>query len=217
MEKRRPIKYEPSFEFEHAYPSPVVGLDEAGCGAWVGPVVAGAAFILPACPHDLLHALNDSKRLTEKVRESLFQTFQENPAYIKIATGLATTEEIESLNIRNAALLAMSRAYELLEIPALMALVDGTGKPRLPCPSRSIIKGDQRSYSIAAASIAAKVTRDHLMKALAEEFPSYGWATNAGYGTQEHQRALKEHGVTPYHRRSYKPIQALLGTLFSSL
>ncbi len=208
---RRSIAYEPSFEFEDMHEGPVVGLDEAGCGAWVGPVVAGAAFVSKFCDKEILKALNDSKRLTAKVRDHLYEFFQTNPHHVQTAIGITTLEEIEKLNIRQAALLAMKRAYENLGIGATVALVDGTGKPHLPCPTHLLVKGDQRSYSIAAASIMAKVSRDRLMKALGIEFPAYGWDKNAGYGTAHHQEALQKYGVTPHHRKTYKPIKALLG------
>lgn len=213
MATRRTINFTPSFNLENAHASPVVGLDEAGCGAWVGPVVAGAAFIAKDCDTTLLALLNDSKRLTPKTREELFDILQKKSDMFKIASGIAGLEEIEKLNIRNASLLAMCRAYENLGIHAQMALVDGTGEPKLPCPIKTCVKGDQRSYSIAAASIVAKVTRDRLMQRLSQEFPAYGWNKNVGYGTAAHQAALAKYGVTPYHRRTYRPIKEILEQL----
>lgn len=205
----------PSFDLEFQYTHPVVGIDEVGVGPWAGPVVAAAVILSRDTPMDLLLQLNDSKKLSEKTREHIFEKMLTHPEYIHIGIGQATVEEIDAINIRQAALLAMQRAVDQLAIAPLMALVDGTGRPALNCPVQLIIKGDQKSFSIAAASIVAKVTRDRLMKNLAQQHPEYGWETNAGYGTALHQAALKQHGVTPWHRRSYAPIKELLLSLSS--
>ena len=151
------VTYTPSFEFEQMHDFPVAGVDEAGIGSWIGPVVAGAAILDPQVPGDLLDQLHDSKKLTEKKRTEIFERLQDCPhAYIGV--GEASLEEIDRLNIRNAGLLAMTRAVENLPMTPTIALVDGTGKPELSCPLVTLVKGDQRSYSVAAASIVAKVT-----------------------------------------------------------
>ena len=203
--------FSPSFEFEHLHAFPVAGVDEAGIGSWIGPVVAGAVIIESGICGDLLSQLHDSKKLTEKKRERIFDLLQESP-HVHIGVGESNLEEIDQLNIRNAGLLAMTRAVENLSLTPTMALIDGIGKPNLKCPLLTIIKGDQRSYSIAAASIVAKVTRDRFIQKLALDYPDYGWEKNAGYGTKKHQEALHAHGVTCWHRRSYAPIAALLET-----
>jgi ribonuclease HII len=200
----------PSFELELQYAHPVVGIDEVGVGPWAGPVVAAAVILSRDTPLELLKQLNDSKKLSEKTREHIFEQLLAHPEYVQMGIGQACVEEIDAINIRQATFLAMERAVSQLSIQPLMALVDGTGKPALNCPVQLVIKGDQKSFSIAAASIVAKVTRDRLMKELAKQHPEYGWETNAGYGTAVHQAALKQHGITPWHRRSYAPIRALL-------
>jgi ribonuclease HII len=200
----------PSFELEQQYPGNVAGVDEAGCGCWAGPVVAGAVILSPSIPVDILNKINDSKKLSPSKREDLFKVFQTLPDLIQIGIGTASVEEIDSLNIRKAAFLAMHRALSNLPLAPDMALVDGIGKPQLPCAYKTIIKGDQLSLSIGAASVVAKVTRDHMMTKLAQDYPVYGWEKNAGYGTAFHQDALAQHGITPHHRTTYAPIARLL-------
>lgn len=203
-------KIAPSFELELPYAHPVAGIDEVGMGPWAGPVVAAAVILSRDTPPALLKQLNDSKKLSEKTREHIFEQLLEHPEYVQMGIGQASVEEIDAINIRQAAMLAMERAVACLPVQPLAALVDGTAKPALSCPVQLVIKGDQKSFSIAAASIVAKVTRDRLMKELAEQYPAYGWETNAGYGTAVHQAALKQHGITPWHRRSYAPIKVLI-------
>lgn len=202
----------PDFFHESQFQVPyVAGLDEAGCGPWAGPVVAGAVILLPAFPKALQGALNDSKKLTARRRETLFHALQkENGHTCHYGVGQASVEEIDHLNIRQAALLAMKRAFEALALSPQAALVDGIAMPALPCAVECLPKGDALSLSVAAASIVAKVTRDHLMQALAQEYPAYAWEKNAGYGTKAHSLALQQHGVTPHHRRSFAPIRHLL-------
>tara|TARA_B100000427_G_scaffold296946_2_gene276985 strand:- start:264 stop:896 length:633 start_codon:yes stop_codon:yes gene_type:complete len=191
----------------------VCGIDEAGRGPWAGPVVAAAAILDRASlPPDLASELDDSKRLKAAARERLLAALQPHAV---IGVGQASAAEIDELNILKATFLAMDRAVKALgQIPDL-ALVDGNRPPPLPsgggCRIECLVGGDGRSLSIAAASIAAKVTRDRLMAKLAEQFPGYGWERNAGYGTAEHQAALARLGVTPEHRKSYKPILNILG------
>jgi ribonuclease HII len=181
-----PLNYIPSFEFEQQTQGIAVGLDEAGMGCWAGDVFAAAAYVPQTLSKDFLSQIHDSKNLTAKKRQTLFQSYQEMG--IQFFVACASLQEIEQLNIRGAALLAMERAYEGLGIKAELALVDGTMQPKLPCQVQSVVKGDQRSYSIAAASIAVKVSRDQYMQELDALHPEYGWADNAGYGTKKHQQ-----------------------------
>lgn len=201
----------PDFSLERLHPRPVVGIDEAGCGPWAGPVVAGAFMFLEphAVEEGVLSLIRDSKQLSPAHREKAYSQLTAL-ATVRFGIGQASVEEIDRLNIGQATRLAMQRAVSQLGIAPAAALVDGIRKPDLPCLVMPIIKGDQASYSIAAASIIAKVTRDHLMAELHKDYPAYGWNTNAGYGTAHHQQALALHGVTPHHRRSYAPIAKLL-------
>lgn len=194
----------PDLAFESAYEGLVAGVDEAGRGPWAGPVVAAAAIL----NRDTLPSgINDSKQLSEAKREALFDHIMGSAM---VGVGMASVEEIDSLNILAATKLAMRRAVEQLpQLPAI-ALVDGNQPPELPCPVKTIISGDALSLSIAAASIVAKVTRDRIMKQLAAECPGYGWEKNAGYGTKSHQTGLAALGVTIHHRRSFRPIRELL-------
>lgn len=199
----------PSFEFERLYDFPVAGVDEVGVGSWIGPVMAAAVVLDLATPSTLLSHLQDSKKLSEKKREAVFEMLMDSP-HVHKSLGEASLSEIHTLNIRNAALLAMSRAVKNLPLVPTAVLVDGTAKPTVPCRTHLIVKGDQRSYSIAAASIIAKVTRDRWVRTIAAEYPGYGWEKNAGYGTKQHQEALQRQGVTPWHRVTYGPIATLL-------
>lgn len=203
----------PDFFYENQHPGPVVGLDEAGCGPWAGPVVAGCAWIDQArFPENLKVAINDSKKLTAKKRNQIFESLVALPDDIfRYGIGEANVEEIDTLNIRQASYLAMQRAFSPLEkISPQFTLIDGASKPNLGIAIRPIVKGDQLSLSIAAASILAKVTRDQIMEALHLEHPEYAWDKNAGYGTKAHIDALAQFGVTPHHRRSYAPIAKLI-------
>jgi ribonuclease HII len=201
----------PSFHLENLHPTPVVGIDEAGCGPWAGPVVAGAfIFLEPDCVDlSVLSLICDSKQLSPTQREKAYTHLIQLPQ-VHFGVGLASVEEIDRINIGKATRLAMQRAVSQLGIHPCSALVDGIRKPDLSCLITTVIKGDQTSYSIAAASIIAKVTRDRIMSELDKDYPMYGWRKNAGYGTAQHQEALSLHGVTPHHRRSYAPIAKLL-------
>ncbi|SDE20995.1 ribonuclease HII [Kordiimonas lacus] len=183
----------------------VCGVDEVGRGPLAGPVVA-AAVVLD--PDDIPEGLNDSKKLSEKKRQALYGLIQEKALAVSIAE--ASVAEIDEINILQASMLAMRRAVEGLELKPSSALVDGNRDPGLEMPTRTLIKGDGRSLSIAAASIVAKVFRDDLMKKLDSEFPDYGWAQNAGYGVAKHLAALRLVGATPHHRRSFAPIRQVL-------
>ena len=190
----------PTFEFEEGCAAPVAGIDEAGRGPWAGPVVAAAVVLTPQAIPD---GLNDSKKLTRARRETLMQALQGHAA---VGVGIAEVEEIDRLNILAASLLAMQRAVAALPVKPAHALVDGNRAPSLSCPVTTLVQGDARCLSIAAASIVAKVTRDRIMAELAAQHPGYGWDRNAGYGTAEHRDGLDRLGVTPHHRRSFRPI-----------
>ena len=196
----------PDFSYEQQYDGIVCGVDEAGRGPWAGPVVAAAAIIPDV---NLMPAgIHDSKKLTAAKREALLSDIQNNSEW---AVGIATAEEIDNINILQATLLAMKRAVEGLPKNVNVALVDGNQPPKLDCQIECIKKGDSKSLSIAAASILAKVTRDRMMAEAALVYPEYGFEKHAGYGTPQHQAALAQHGVTPLHRRSFKPIRLILG------
>lgn len=197
----------PDYSLESKAGGRVAGIDEAGRGPWAGPVVA-AAVILDAAR--IPAGLDDSKKLKAARREALLDAIR---ATAKVGVGIAGVAEIDRLNILQATFLAMRRALDDLgEVPDL-ALVDGNRPPKLPCPVQCVVKGDATSLSIAAASIVAKVTRDRIMAGLAADFPGYGWESNAGYGTPDHQEALRRLGVTPHHRRSFAPVRDLLSRL----
>lgn len=176
----------------------VCGVDEAGRGPLAGPVCA-AAVILP--DGLVIEGLDDSKKLTEKKRDALYDVIKENAISYGIA--FASVEEIEKLNILQATFLAMKRAVESLEVKPDLALVDGNQKPPLDIQARTLVKGDAKSPSIAAASILAKVTRDRLMSEIAEEYPQYEFPKHKGYGTKLHYEKIMEHGISPVHRRSF--------------
>ena len=181
------------------------GVDEAGRGPWAGPVVAAAVIL----PKDFsTEKIQDSKKLSNKVRDILFD---EITAKSDFGIGYGTALEIDKYNILEATFLAMRRAVANLQTLPYRVLIDGNHVPSgLPCLAESIVKGDTKVASIAAASIIAKVTRDRLMKDLAILYPGFGWETNFGYGVKHHQEALKTLGVTPEHRRSFKPIHNML-------
>jgi ribonuclease HII len=183
----------------------IAGVDEVGRGPWAGPVTACAVILDPM---NIPDGLNDSKKLSQKRRVALAAEIR---ATAQVSIAHASVAEIDRLNILQASMLAMRRALSGLPRAAQFALIDGNRIPAdLPCPAEAIIKGDGKSASIAAASIVAKVTRDDLMVALAQQYPGYGWDKNAGYGTKLHQEGLRNLGVTTHHRRSFKPIHNIL-------
>lgn len=184
--------------------APVAGVDEVGRGPWAGPVVAGAVILEPA---SVPRGIDDSKKLSRGRREKLAAALR-RVAHVGI--GLASAGEIDELNILQAALLAMRRAITNLPVVPAHVLVDGRQVPRLEMPCTAVVGGDRRSLSIAAGSIVAKVYRDRLMARLADDHPGFGWEHNAGYGTREHREALSRFGVTPQHRRSFRPVAAHL-------
>ena len=176
----------------------VCGVDEAGRGPLAGPVCA-AAVILPE--NTIIEGVNDSKKLSEKKREALFDVIKEQALSYSIA--FASVEEIEKMNILNATMLAMKRAVERLDVKADYAMIDGNRLPNLDIDSEFIIKGDAKSMSIACASILAKVSRDRLLYKYAEEFPEYSFDKHKGYGTKVHVETLKKYGPCKYHRLSF--------------
>ncbi len=182
----------------------IAGVDEAGRGPLAGPVYT-AAVILP--PDIEIEGLNDSKKISEKKRDALFDIICEKAVAYSIAS--ASVEEIDTLNIRNATCLAMNRAVEGLSLPPDFVLVDGNYIANCKFPSECVIKGDARSASIAAASILAKVSRDRLLLSLAEEYPEYGFEKHKGYGTKVHNEAILKYGPLPIHRKTF--LKKLLG------
>jgi len=174
--------------------------------------VAAAAILDPTrLDKNLLDGLDDSKALSRQKRESLYSAlFDLRGKGVDIGIGAASVVEIDRINILQATMIAMARAVRSLSQPPACALIDGNKAPQLPCPAHTVIKGDAKSLSIAAASIIAKVTRDRIMTALARRYPAFGWETNAGYGTKAHQTGLKDVGITAHHRRSFKPIKMLI-------
>ncbi|MBE6624244.1 MAG: ribonuclease HII [Ruminococcaceae bacterium] len=190
------------YTFENAFKNDkikvICGIDEAGRGPLMGPVVA-AACILPE--GFVIEGLNDSKKLTEKKRETLFDLITENA--LSYCVAMATVEEIEELNILNATMLAMNRAVKGLSIPADMALIDGDKSRGFDIPTKTVVKGDATVPCIAAASILAKVSRDRMCDEYDKEYPEYGFAKHKGYGTKAHMDAIRQYGPCPVHRRSF--------------
>lgn len=180
----------------------VCGIDEAGRGPLAGPVVA-AAVVLPMGYE--LPGLNDSKKLTARRREALYTQLMDDDRVLKCVAE-ASVQEIDELNILRATHLAMARAAQGIADAVDFCLIDGLAVPGFPLPSRNLVKGDARCLSIAAASVLAKVTRDHYMQKLAAEFPQYGFERHAGYGTKAHLEAIRQYGVTVHHRRSFAPV-----------
>ncbi|MDO4752191.1 MAG: ribonuclease HII [Akkermansia sp.] len=180
----------------------VCGIDEAGRGPLAGPVVT-AAVVLPQGYE--LPGLNDSKKLTAKRRESLYEQLMADERVLKCVAE-ATVAEIDEYNILRATHMAMARAAQGLPVVPDMCLIDGLAVPNFPLPSQNMVKGDARCLSIAAASVLAKVTRDRYMVQLAERFPQYGFERHAGYGTKAHLQAIQQYGITEHHRRSFAPV-----------
>ncbi len=204
----------PDFLLEDEAAGLVAGVDEAGRGPWVGPVVAGCAVFLTQCVSEqLLQNLNDSKKLSKKKREMLFDLLlaEKEKGNMLLGIGEASAKEIDEINILNASFLAMKRALAESGAKPALVLVDGNREPKnFGVKTKAVVKGDAKSYSISAASILAKVYRDRLMEDMAKQYPGYGFEKNAGYGTKAHIEGLKQFGVTPQHRRSYAPIKEFL-------
>ena len=183
----------------------VAGVDEAGRGPLAGPVSVAAVIL----PHELyLPHLNDSKKLSPKLREELFEAISEKA--IAIGTALIDAATIDRVNIYQATINGMYEAVFALQPQPEKVLIDAVRLERLPMPSLSIIKGDAKSASIAAASIIAKVTRDRLMDEYDREYPQYGFSRHKGYGTQEHIEAIRKYGPCPIHRKSFEPIKSII-------
>ncbi|MEP3845819.1 MAG: ribonuclease HII [Paracoccaceae bacterium] len=195
----------PDFEFETKLGGLIAGVDEAGRGPLAGPVVAAAVILDPS---DIPDGLDDSKKLSAKRRAALLSLLMKNA---HVGVGMASVEEIDEINILRAAHLAMTRAVDALPASPDHVLIDGNMIPReLRQPATAIVRGDARSLSIAAASIVAKERRDAIMVDLAQQHPGYGWETNKGYPSKSHRTALQNLGVTPHHRRTFKPVHNIL-------
>ena len=199
------------FSLEERYSGLVCGLDEVGRGPLAGPVVA-ACVIIPKDKRnlDFIAHIKDSKKVSPKKREMLNEEIIANFPHAICAL---SPQEIDKHNILQASLLAMTKAHdEVLSTGITLehALVDGNKLPILSSPATAVVKGDNKSKTIAAASIIAKVYRDRIMQELAQEFPHYGWERNSGYPTQQHREALLAHGITPHHRRSFAPVRRIL-------
>lgn len=210
--KIRDSRMIPTFELESAELAlgggPIAGVDEAGRGPWAGPVVAAAVILDPDALPD---GVADSKLLDADQRAAALLGIEAKA--LAIGIGIADTARIDQDNILNATMWAMGEAIRGLRARPRLVLIDGNRLPRLAMPARAIVKGDAKCLSIAAASIVAKVTRDRLMVALARQFPHYGFDRHKGYGTPEHQEAIRRYGVTQHHRRSFRPVQFALGLL----
>lgn len=199
----------PSFRYELRCEGRVAGIDEAGRGPLAGPVVAAIAVIdRTAAKRKLLKLIDDSKKLAVENREEAYEAMIAS-GLVQFAVAEASVEEIDRINILQATFLAMRRALVALAQQPDIVLIDGNQiPPLLGCKAETIVDGDAHSYSIAAASIFAKVTRDRHMARLAEAFPGYGWERNRGYGSREHLAALDRLGLTPHHRMSFAPVRA---------
>ena len=186
-------------------PHHVCGVDEVGRGPLAGPVVAAAVILRKG---SIPKGLNDSKKLDEEKREALYPQIMDMA--VAVGVGEASVGEIDLVNIRQATHLAMARAVRALSVTAAFALVDGNDAPPLPCPCETLVGGDGRSLSIAAASIIAKVTRDRWCRELDVQYPQYGFAGHKGYGTAVHLAALRAHGACPEHRKTFAPVAQVL-------
>jgi len=196
----------PNLDIENNHTGIIAGIDEVGRGCYSGPVLA-CCYVLDR--HKIPHGINDSKKISTKKREIIYNQIKDTATY---GIGMCSVEEIDKLNILQASLLAMQRAYEQVVSKANIdiALVDGNKLPTLPCKMQAVIDGDAKFVSIAIASVIAKVTRDKIMDGLHIKYPHYAWDKNKGYGTKAHRDGLLTHGVTEYHRKSFAPIAKLL-------
>ena len=200
----------PDFAIERQCKGLVCGIDEVGRGPLAGPVVAAAVILEPRrFPKMLRDGLDDSKVLTRPQREACYRALRRcaDRGSARSGIGAASAGELDRLNLLRAALLAMARAVAVLGVRPDTALVDGVIAPPLTCAVQTVVKGDALSFSIAAASVVAKVTRDRIMRGLAPRYPGYGWETNVGYATQEHGEAIRRLGITRHHRRSFAPVR----------
>jgi len=202
-----------NFDIEKKFGNVVVGIDEVGRGPLAGPVVAVAVYINRSSwknflrKHPEIIKINDSKKISKKIREKLYKILIN---IISFGVGAASVKEIEENNILQASLIAMERAYISLKISADFVLVDGINAPKIKAKVKTIKNGDNKSISIATASIIAKVIRDNLMKKLSYKYPEFFWSKNSGYGTKLHIDKIKLFGITPHHRKSFKPITKMI-------
>lgn len=198
-----------NFTLEDSHEHAVCGIDEVGRGPLAGPVVAACVHIPDQVREmDFIKDVKDSKRLSWKKLETLYEQITQHCPH---GVCEVSVEEIDEINILQASLRAMERAYEKMKTDMAHALIDGNKLPKnLPCPATAIIKGDSKSKSIAAASIIAKVTRDRIMHKLAEAHPHYGWESNVGYPSKAHLAGIDCHGITKHHRKSYAPIKKFI-------
>ena len=207
----------PDLSIESGFVGPVIGVDEAGRGPWAGPVAIAACWLDPAAVPHLPSGLDDSKKLSAARRAAFHAVLTELPHQHSIV--MVPVSVIDSDGILKATLDGMARAADNLATALRAAgigevgqvLVDGNQMPPTRLPAQTVVKGDSRSLSIAAASVIAKQERDAIMLDLADDHPGYGWETNMGYGTRAHQEGLARHGVTPHHRRSFAPVRRALG------
>ena len=191
----------PDLSIESTHTGTICGVDEAGRGPLAGPVVAAAVVLDPT---QIPSGIHDSKKISKKKREQLFEAIMQ---VAMVGVGRANVAEIDTLNILGATKLAMERAVEALGTHVDVALIDGNQPPALPCKVQAVVKGDSKSLSIAAASIIAKVTRDRVMEELDADYPGYGFAQHAGYGTKAHMAAIEHLGPCPAHRTSFAPVR----------
>ena len=202
-----------NFDIEEKFGNIVVGIDEVGRGPLAGPVVAVAVYIKRPLWRSLsqkypdIIKINDSKKISKKIREKLYKILIN---IIQFGVGAASVKEIEENNILQASLIAMERAYISLKVRANFVLVDGINTPKIKANVKAIKNGDNKCISIASASIIAKVIRDNLMKKLSYKYPEFFWNKNSGYGTKLHINKIKLFGISPHHRKSFKPITKMI-------
>jgi len=203
----------PDLLYERQFNGPVIGIDEVGRGPWAGPVTATAIWLCPSCYDDLPADIEDSKKITPARRSILASYLMALPhRYCTVSIDVKTIDEIGILQATFAGMVGAAKGlcdqFSNAQLPnPVHALIDGNLlPPDLPLPATAVVKGDGRSLSIAAASIIAKTTRDQMMVDLDNSYPGYGWASNMGYGTKSHQAGLNRFGITPHHRKSFKPI-----------
>ena len=204
----------PNFSIEKEFIKPVIGIDEVGRGPLAGPVASCACIFFDIQINDKeLFFIDDSKKLSQKKRTIAIREIYKlkKQSKLQFSLGMASVEEIDKFNILEATKLSMRRAVKKLSLPPTQLIIDGNIDLKLKdYPSRSVIKGDQKSYNIAAASIIAKIHRDRYMHFLSKKYPSYDWSSNAGYGTKKHIEEIYRKGITTHHRKSFEPIKSLI-------